>query len=247
MTADRTSIDIAVNDEHIAGTFLAPESKMPGILFVHGWGGSQQRDLERAKGIAGLGCVCLTFDMRGHEKTLIQKQTVNREHNLADLLAAYDELARHPAVDCNSIAVIGTSYGGYLAAIVCGLRPVKWLALRVPAIYWDEEWTSPKEQLDRQRLMAYRMKQLRPEDNRALAACSTFGGDVLIVESEKDAFVPHETIVSYRSAFVSAHSMTHRLIDGADHALSSEECQKAYTFLLHNWISEMIIGARVGM
>lgn len=133
MTANKNPIDILVDDEHIAGTFMAPESKMPGVLFVHGWGGSQARDLERARGMAGLGCVCLTFDMRGHVATQVQKDTVTREHNLADLLAAYDQLSEHPTVDPTCIAVIGTSYGGYLAAFLTTLRPVKWLALRVPA------------------------------------------------------------------------------------------------------------------
>ena len=36
-----------------------------GVLFVHGWGGSQQQYLARAREIAALGCVCLTFDLAG--------------------------------------------------------------------------------------------------------------------------------------------------------------------------------------
>ena len=50
-----------------------------------------------------------------------------------DLLAAYDRLLAHPALDTSAIAVVGTSYGGYLAAILTSLRPVRWLALRVLA------------------------------------------------------------------------------------------------------------------
>jgi dienelactone hydrolase len=69
MTARSESIAIDIDDEQMSGTFLSPKSKVPGVLFVHGWGGSQERDLERAKGIAGLGCVCLTFDLRGHAGT----------------------------------------------------------------------------------------------------------------------------------------------------------------------------------
>ncbi len=72
------NVEILVENERIAGTFLTPGDKVPGILFVHGWGGSQQRDLGRAKGIAGLGCVCLTFDLRGHERTQIQQTRISR-------------------------------------------------------------------------------------------------------------------------------------------------------------------------
>ncbi|HSC85460.1 MAG TPA: alpha/beta fold hydrolase [Pseudomonas sp.] len=246
MPAHSEPVEITVDDEVIAGTLLTPERKVPGVLFVHGWGGSQQRDMARAKGIAGLGCVCLTFDLRGHEKTIASKLTVSRKQNLADILAAYDQLASHPAIDPSSIAVIGSSYGGYLSAILTTLRPVKWLALRVPALYWDEGWTEPKQLLDRERLALYRRTPCSPAHNRALASCAEFCGDVLLVESEHDDYVPHTTLMSYRAAFEKAHSLTHRIVDGADHALSQDSDQKAYTSILTTWISEMIIGARVG-
>lgn len=245
MSIQSESVDLQVEGDSIAGTLVSPGNKMPGILFVHGWGGSQQRDLARARQITGLGCVCMTFDLRGHENTASQRLTVTREQNLQDLLVAYDRLAGHPAVDSNAIAIIGSSYGGYLATLLTLQRPVKWLALRVPAMYWDEDWHSPKQTLDRQRLNAYRQRPLGPDDNRALAACAAFRGDVLLVESEQDDYVPHTTMMSYRSALVRAHSLTHRIVDGADHALSSEENQKAYSSILTAWISEMVIGARL--
>lgn len=246
MTAQSESVEIIVDDESIAGTLLSPESKVPGVLFVHGWGGSQQRDLARARGIAGLGCVCLTFDLRGHEKTVAARETVTREHNLADIVAAYDRLCQHPAVDASCIAVIGSSYGGYLSTLLCARRAVRWLALRVPALYWDEEWDLPKRQLDVARLAQYRQRLWTTRDNLALSACAEFAGDVLLVESEHDDFVPHTTLMSYRAAFEKAHSLTHRTLVGADHALSQDRDQQAYTRLLINWISEMVIGARVG-
>lgn len=246
MSAQIKKVDIHVDDESIAGTILSPEAKVPGVLFVHGWGGSQQRDLARARGIAGLGCVCLTFDLRGHERTIAAMDTVSREHNLADIIAAYDLLVEHPAVEPSCIAVIGSSYGGYLATLLSARRKVKWLALRVPALYWDEDWHLPKRQLNVERLAKYRRQPWRAEDNLALRACSNFSGDVLLVESEHDDFVPHTTLMSYRAAFDKANSLTHRILDGADHALSQERDQQAYTRILINWVSEMVIGARVG-
>lgn len=246
MTAHSQTVDIAVDNDAIAGTLLSPETKVPGVLFVHGWGGSQQRDLARAKGIAGLGCVCLTFDLRGHEKTISAKESVTREHNLADIVAAYDRLAEHPAIDAEAIAVIGSSYGGYLSTFLTTLRPVKWLALRVPALYWDDDWDMPKHKLDVERLQRYRRIPWNPQDNLALSACAQFTGDVLLVESEHDSFVPHTTLMSYRAAFEKTHSLTHRILDGADHALSQDCDQQAYTTILTSWISEMVIGARVG-
>jgi pimeloyl-ACP methyl ester carboxylesterase len=245
MSVSSESIEIAVDGQSISGTILTPGAKIPGILFVHGWGGSQQRDLARAKNITGLGCVCLTFDLRGHERTHEMRGKVSREQSLTDLLAAYDRLVSHPAVDGDAIAVIGSSYGGYLATILSSMRPVKWLALRVPALYWDADWEMPKQELDRDKLAHYRRSAVTAADNRALAACKEFHGDVLLIESEQDDYVPHATLMSYRGAFELAHSLTYRLVDGADHALSSDLSQSLYSSMLTNWISEMVIGARL--
>ncbi|KAF1047400.1 alpha/beta hydrolase family protein [Xylophilus sp.] len=246
MGTQSESIELSVDDETIAGTFLRPRAKVPGVLFVHGWGSSQESDLVRAQGIAGLGCVCLTFDLRGHEKTREERQTVSRAENLRDLVAAYDRLLAHPWIDTSAVAVVGSSYGGYLAAILTTLRPVRWLALHVPALYRDEEWETPKVQLDRGVIDRYRRSVVRPTENRALAACKAFRGDALIVEAEHDDFIPHQTIMNYRNAFESAHSLTHRILDGGDHALTGEASQAAYNAILQAWVTEMIIGERTG-
>src|SRR5690349_23822947 len=234
MTTTRDdSLEIAVGEQFIAGTLVTPATLIPGVLFVHGWGGSQQQYIARAREVAALGCICLTFDLRGHARTLNQLKTVTREDNLNDLLAAYDALARQRGVDASAIAVVGSSYGGYLAAILTELRAVRWLVLRVPALYKDSEWTLPKDQLRRlQQLEAYRLLPAKPEDSRALCACARYRGDVLIVQSERDAIIPPQVIDNYRQAFTHAASVTHRVLEGADHALGSEASQQAYTTLL---------------
>ena len=243
-TRDDT-LEIAVDDQHIAGTLVTPGALIPGVLFVHGWGGNQQQYVARAREVAALGCICLTFDLRGHARTQELQKTVTREDNLHDILAAYDALARQRGVDTSAIAVIGSSYGGYLASILTTLRPVRWLVLRVPALYKDSEWALPKEQLRKlQQLDAYRRMPVRPEDSRALRACAGYRGDVLLVQSEQDTIIPPQVIDNYRKAFAGAASLTYRLLPGADHALTSEACQQAYTALLVNWLSEMIRGAR---
>jgi hypothetical protein len=67
---------------------------------------------------------------------------------------------------------------------------------------------------------------------------------VLIVESERDNVVPHPVIANYMAAFERAHSLTYRVIAGADHGLSEKPWQQAYTSLLVNWATEMVLGAR---
>jgi dienelactone hydrolase len=243
-TRDET-FEIIVGGHGIAATLIVPDTRMPGVLFLHGWGGSQAQSASRAREIAALGCACLTVDMRGHAKTAVQQATVTREDNLTDALAAYDRLAREADVDQDQIAVIGSSYGGYLATILTTLRPVKWLGLRAPALYKDTDWTSPKLALrELQGLEAWRRRMVEVQDNRALRAATAYRGDVLLVESEHDTIIPHEVIENYRNGFAAARSLTYRVIGGADHGLTDPACRQAYTTLLVNWITEMMAGKR---
>ncbi|MBL0418871.1 alpha/beta fold hydrolase [Ramlibacter sp. AW1] len=244
MTTRALGIDIHVDGTRIAGTLVGPETMVPGVLLVHGWDGSQAQYLERAHEIARHGCICLTFDLRGHVRHKADRELVSREDNLRDLLAAYDALVNHPAVDPAAVALVGSSYGAYLAAVATSLRPVRWLSLRVPALYKDEDWHVPKRSLSRDELMALRRRVVSPEENRALAACAAFRGDVLIVESEDDPVVPRQTVRNYRDACSQARSLTYRLMQGADHGLSDPNCQKAYTDLLVTWMGEMVMNAR---
>jgi uncharacterized protein len=223
---------------------ISPSLLMPGALFVHGWAGNQDHYRGRSRGIAALGCVCLTFDLYGHAETVAHQDSVTREDNLNDVMAAYDFLTGLPVVDKSAIAVVGSSYGGYLATILSTLRPVKWLALRAPALYKDEDWSVPKQRLNREQLREYRRSTLTPGDNRALRACAAFEGDVLLVESEYDEVVPSPVTANYRTAFANARSLTFRVLEGADHALSEPIWQQAYTSLLTHWAAEMVVKVR---
>jgi dienelactone hydrolase len=247
MPTHEDPINIEVDGEYIAGTIVTPTPRIPGVLFLHGWGGSKEQYLSRAREIAALGCVCLTVDLRGHAGTLPLQETVSRENNLRDVIAAYDVLVNNQGVDRDAIAVVGSSYGGYLASILTSVRAVKWLALRVPALYMDTGWDLPKRQLHRdQDLDAYRKSLIPAAENRALRACASFEGDVLVVESERDHVVPHAVISNYVDACIQARSMTYRVIKGADHGLSEELWQRTYTSLLVNWMTEMVFTAREG-
>ena len=242
MTTRDEAVTIEVDGEPVVGTLVRPNRQVPGVLFVHGWGGNQEQYLARARQIAALGCICLTFDLRGHGESAERQEAVTREHNLRDVVAAYDRLARQPFVDRNAIAVIGSSYGGYLGAILSSLRRVRWLGLRVPALYRDEDWAVPKQQLRKYGLAAYRRQIINPDENRALSACAAFEGDVLLVESEHDDLIPHAVFTNYIAAFEQARSLTYRVIQGADHGLSDERSQQSYSAILMKWVGEVGIG-----
>jgi dienelactone hydrolase len=234
------AIDIAIDGQHLQGTLGRARAVVAGVLFVHGWGGSQEDYLALAHDAAAMGCLTLTFDLRGHGRTRPLRAQVTREDNLRDMLAAHDLLAANLGADA-PVGVVATSYGAYLAAIMTALRPVRWFGLRVPALYKDEDWNLPKARLqEEQQLKEYRRLVVRPADNRALRACAKFRGDVLVVESGHDERVPHPVIESYLSAFTRARSLEARSIEGADHGLSQPSWQSAYASLLTGWLKARI-------
>ena len=81
-----------------ASETVAPATAIPGMLFVQGWGSGQDVYLPRARQIAALGCVGLTFEPRGVARGDPRHGAVSREDNLRDLVAAYDLLAGRPGV-----------------------------------------------------------------------------------------------------------------------------------------------------
>jgi dienelactone hydrolase len=244
MSGDDEVFGIEVSGQRIEATLVKPRTLVPGVLFIHGWGVDRETYLNRAREIAALGCICLLFDMRGHAATAEQRDEVSREDNLADVVAAYDRLVAHPMIDPAAIAVVGSSYGGYLAAVLTAVRPVRWLAMRVPALYKDEDWLIPKQELRDHGLEAFRQGPVRPEDNRALGACAAFEGDVLLVKSGSDEVIPSPVIGNYLAALGRVRSLTYRVIAGADHALSEQPWQQTYASLLLGWANEMVVAAR---
>ena len=242
---DEGKVALQVGGQKIVGTLLKPEAPVPGFLFIHGWGGDQAEDLGHAEELARLGCICFTFDLRGHADSGADKDAVTRQDSLDDVLAAYDYLVAQPMIDRSAVGVVGTSYGGYLAMLLTALRPVRWLAMRVPALYPDEQWDTPKAKLDKQVVRAYRQQPHEPGNDRALAACTEFHGDVLIVESEKDEQIPREALLSMQAAFRQANSLSHRIIQGATHAMRDPQHQRIYSTLLTGWIAEMVRASRL--
>ena len=237
-------VEIGTAQQVVVGSLYYPdtlEDNAPSILFVHGWKSNKEEFAEAARALCDIGFVSLSFNLRGHDERSQNLKTVSREDNLQDVLAAYDLLASRHEVDKASIGVVGVSYGGYLAATLSVRRSVRWLILRAPALYKDTDFDKPKEQVNKiQNLPAYRRQHLDPEDNQVLADISHFQGDVLVVESENDAIIPHQEITNYLNAFNRSRSLAHKIIPNADHALSEEQWQQEFVSILSAWFKERL-------
>jgi len=182
----------------------------------------------------------MAFDLRGHGRDSVEHDTVTRADNLADVLAAYDALAGWPGVNRHAVVIVGTSYGGYLAAIAIAFRPVRSLALRVPALYPDAQWDTPKNALSRRMLNEYRSVHHAPSGNRALEACKSFKGAALVVASGQDEILAPQSVQSFVNALGNAGSLETHTVAGADHALTDPTCQAQYAATLLNWLRSQI-------
>lgn len=136
------------------------------------------------------------------------------------------------------VAAMGFSFGAYLATYLTTIHPVRCLVLRSPALYPDKDWSTPKEELDKRDLAAYRQAIHPPESNGALAACSRYDGDVLLVDSENDQIIPSAVIASYEAAFTTARSLSRYTIKQADHQLTDPSWQAEYRDVLLGWLND---------
>ena len=220
----------------------------PSLLVCPGWNDHGKPQYERLRAVLEpRGWHCRRAGIPDADWDRGERKSESRADSLAQLLKDYDALAETPGTDAAAIGVLGFSYGAYEAAMLTASRSPAWLALRSPALYPDEDWTQPKEELDSDALQRYRRLRIRPGENRALACCAAFRGDVLLIESGCDEVIPREVIENYAEAFGNARSLTRRVLPGADHELSAEQHRAAYHALAVSWLAERWSERRFGM
>jgi pimeloyl-ACP methyl ester carboxylesterase len=217
-------IPVPDGDRDLAGALFVPAGAMsrPGLMFVHGLDADQFGYQVRARAVCDpLGIVCLTFDLSGHGDSGNGLDELTPRDHLMDVLAAYDMLAAHPAVDPARIGVCASSYGGYLAALLAGRRPARRLLLRSPGLYDDDQFDQP--------LRGRRSSHAQAGSTRATRDLARFDGDVLIVASGADEVIPPAVITAYRQAHPRSRLIT---LPGAPHQLTEALRQRFLELVL---------------
>ena len=232
-------VTINVGGGQINGTLFFPESlsgNHPAALLIHGWISTQERMFSLAEGLTSKGYICLTIDLGGHGRSSGDIQTISRAEHMADITAAYDFLANQPGVNAKQIGVSGSSYGGYLAIFLTGQRGVSWLVLRVPALYPNEGEDLPATLFNRDDPSI--KKSIDAKHNKTLTTLSEFRGNVLLVESENDEQVPHQTIQNYLDAANKQH-ITHIVMQNTSHSLGTDVKRKEFTNIVLDWLDSL--------
>lgn len=217
----------------------SPKAPLPALIFVHGWKSNQEGNIKRAAEISKLGFICLTLDLRGHGESDGTIDQYSCKNHLEDIKSAYNYLVQLPEVDKNQIGIIGSSYGGNLAAVATNFLPFKWLVLRVPALYTDKYFDIPTESLigKKEEGEAFTSSNSTPSESLALQGVAKFKGRILIVVSEKDAIIPHAVIENYIK-FAPKNNLTYRVMKNAEHSLETPEQEREYIDILKSFLVE---------
>ena len=226
-----------------ADVFYPPNStegrKYPAILFVHGWTSSRDRSYQYAESLASLGYVCMVFDMRGHGTSEGERLELSSKDFLDDVLVAYDYLASLPEVDPENISANGSSFGGFLVALLSSQRKLKSLVLRAPADYPDEEFSTPKKLRNWENIVAWRSLEKDETGTDALRSLSAFSGKVLFIESENDERIPRQTILNFIKALPNQSQVSHVVMEGAPHSIKGGPFRDQVGKILVDWFSKL--------
>ncbi len=235
-----------VDGQKIKGTLIFPsklKAKNPGVLFIHGWESNKTGYIPRAQTVAANGAICLIFDMRGHGNSGSKLANLSRKDHLKDAMTAYDFLLSQPKVDKNKIGVVGSSYGGYLSAILASKRNLKWVVLRAPALYKDDTFNLPSWKVmnkDKYKRAKKYKKEKIDFNNLALQSLHKFRGDILLLKSEKDEIIPEHYTRNYIKTINPKANFDLKIIKDADHSLSQNKWKQEFIKILESWSAEKL-------
>lgn len=200
--------------------------KIRRFCFMHGWTSNKERSFQYAEALVKLGYICFLFDMRGHGKSDGNIKEFTIRDFFDDVLGAYDYLKSMEGVDENNISAVGSSFGGYLVALLSDKRLLKDISLRVPADYADEEFDLLKYKstgFNNQEIMKWRNIRRPADATMALRAVHEFKGYIQIIESEKDTVVPHAIIQNYLDAVKDKDKLNYAVIKDAPHSAKEQK------------------------
>jgi len=231
-----TNVSIPCSGYSLAADWYENNNSDKVILALFGFSSSKARNSELLLALGEKsGMNILAIDLSGHgDSPLILDETRPGQHVL-EVIEVFDWFkAQHPQA---KITVLGTSYGGYLAAYLTRYRNFDKLVLRTPAIYAPSDLYSLQPLIDRGYTSnVYRKDKEMVADHPLFKQASIFSGPTLLVVHEMDEDVPLETTDVYKDMFSAevyvAPGFKHSMRDASN---PPEEVQP-YQNAVANWL-----------
>ncbi len=227
-------IEFKVGNDVLRGSLFVPEGNgpFPGVVFYHGRGSSRKRYLEISERLSEKGIMALAFDFRGCGESdgVFKNQT--QRMGIDDARAGLDFLLKQN-IDEKRIGILGTSFGGFVAAILMNDFDVKSLVLRAPAIFPEEIMDTHVEDL---RIYSYADKR-KWLDSIAYKGMEKFKGNLLVIQSENDEVVKDWIVKNYYEKAVNSSKREFYIQKGASHSLhDSPNTLKEFQDISFNWL-----------
>jgi acetyl esterase/lipase len=214
--------------------------RLPAVIFLRGWSPRlpwTYMDLHAWLCAKELGILCLSAQYRGMGSPG-NPYKLTRADFFEDALASYDFLKGTEGVDGHNIFIVGESLGGYMASIMSGERELKGMLLRAPADFPDEGFADAVQlNWTIRDTMGWRGSAHQPSESRALKAVRNFAGDVLVVESDRDSLIPHQTIENYLTA---AGRAEHIVMKNAGHGLICPLRRREFHRIVLGWLGSQL-------
>lgn len=230
--------DIKINNQ-ISATLITPDKvtkPLPALLFIHGWRSNKSGNVKRAEELSKRGFISLCIDLRGHGESEGSIEEFSRKDHLEDIKNSYEYLKKLNQVNKEKIGIVGASYGGYLAAVAVNDLNFSRLVLRVPALYFDNDFSIQTDKLINGDTKAFKSWGLTPKNSLALKGVKNFKGNILLIEAEKDTVIPHQVIENYKQ-FANPKKTKYVLMRDTPHSLETEAQEEAYLYILKHWLN----------
>ncbi len=236
MQMDPKQITIPSLDYAIAADWYGGGNPTRILLTIVGFGSTKARNAEFIAEISErTGMSGLALDLSGHGESPFELDDTKPAQHLLEVTAAFDWLrSTYPEA---KISVMGTSYGGYMAAWLTRFRNFDKLVLRTPALYKPEDFYSPHRLIHKSdELVAYRKNTRLIARNALFLQNPVFDGKTLLVIHSNDEDIPTETSNLYQENFAAEIYTAQGFVHGFRDPRNPQEGLEPYRATIATWL-----------
>lgn len=207
------------------------------ILTFVGFGSNKKSNSDfMAKLVDMTGLSALVVDLSGHGESPFDVDETLPSQHLIEAVKAYDWIrTSYPE---SAIYVMGSSYGGFMAAYLTRFRHVVKLILRTPAIYEPSSFYTEHRFIDKILVREYRRDAGALRNHPLFLQPPVNSVPTLLVVHGEDKSIPRETTDVYASVFDAqvyvAEGFAHAFRDPAN----PQEGVPAYYDALGAWLNQ---------
>lgn len=178
----------------------------------------------------------LVLDYSGHGVSPFDLDDCTQDMNFAESIRAYDWIStNYPE---SEIFVVGTSYGGYFAALISGYRKVKKVIMRVPGAYsWDWFYTKWKDLINENERIVHRQSPEIVTENPVLRkAASVHEGETYVLTHSEDTICPKVSTDAFIELFNAENWVAEGFIHGFADSNPTVEMMDEYQSKIAEWL-----------